>query len=130
MTKNLVATNREQLECLLSVIRGRFLELDTVSLDADAHVVSMKTDVLGDDHQTVFGAILRIRGAKSLNIADEAQVGEADLNGIEYENDVVAITGSAPVKIEVAASRLDIELEISDEPIRKVSKFRSSFLRS
>ena len=140
----LQATRAEDLERITGEIHDWFFDVDDVTFDAGRSEVVVpfrrwSTDearVVETPPRSLFRRLLamggrsewevpwyrwmlRVKDATSCELGDNAEIGSADFNGVEYDADagLVTVKGNIPVTISVRVRRLDVRVEETGQVI-------------
>ena len=108
--KTLRASSPEDFGAILDYVHDRSFELHRLQLDLDRQElrIPIQLDRIGLEGLLVIG------NAHAFSVRDDAQIGEGDINTIEYEHSLVTIKGAIPVDLKIEVSSLNIELELPD----------------
>ncbi len=130
------ASDIRQIEGILDFVHDRTFQLDLLSFEREVGILAIPLTVIADlkikEQRTLFvktwrcpvvKAILRIKRALTMEVLDEAKIGEGAINTISLEKDHVVIKCGVPVEIRVRVSALDVELELSDTVVEEVKRF-------
>jgi len=141
--KNIKITRASDIGQILDYVHDRIFQLSDINFDKERATLSIPltvvTDVLTDRKDYFFVKTwknpvvqsgLIISNVKDYMLKDEAEIGEANINTIVEEDGCVVIKCSVPVEIRAAVSELDIELQMTDEVIEKISRISLEFKKN
>ena len=105
------------LERADALLHDAFLTLSSIQLvDENLSVVGFTIQPAGLLRLGKFRAELRIAGATSYEVFDEANVDQIDVAEMTFSEGVLSIRGKMPVELRVHAARPLVEASISEVP--------------
>jgi hypothetical protein len=102
------ATTEKEIPLILDYVHDRDYDIDQVVLSEESGELTIPVS-LGNIEEK---GILKIKGASSFTISDQAEIEIGDINTIRYKEGNVVVKGCLPVDIYINVSRLEIELSL------------------
>ena len=141
MVRLIEVNELEDIDELLDSIHDRFYQPSKIDHDSGGCCLNIPITVVDETPVlkkrgflkskwsfNVYKAILIVNDVINYSVNDDAEIDEADINTIEYENNVIVIKGSIPVSLTIKVSSLCMRLEVSDEPFQKEERATYRFL--
>lgn len=133
---DILVEKKEDIDNLLDFLHDRPLSLEDMKFDEDTKELSFFVPVVIDEivdlkkvlmfstwKNPVCKSRFYICNVDSYKIVDDAEIGCAVVNTINYQNDSVEVKCSIPVRISAKVSSLCLRLLVSDEILETVSRF-------
>lgn len=111
--QNIVATSQEAIGSILDYVHDRPFDLAAIKIDHTLHLVSIPVRLRAKPKGEVQSE-LRIYGAESFFVEDNAKIEEGDICKIELGSDRVKIIGSLPVNVFIDARMPRVELYVPE----------------
>lgn len=121
---------------ILDFLHDRPLSLEDMVFNEESKELCFSVPVVTDDvvdkkkylilstwKHTVRASKFCLFNVESYKIQDDAQIGNAVVNTIDYKDGCVVINCCVPVTITVKVSSLNLKLTVSDEVVDTVSQF-------
>jgi hypothetical protein len=134
--ENIKVTSISDIDKILDYIHDRVFQLSDINWDQKHGTLSIPFTVVTDapidkkDYllvktwkNAVVESVLIIRNVLDYTLKDDAQIGEANVNNITEIDNIIVITCSVPVKMNIAVTGIDVELQLSDMVVQKISRF-------
>lgn len=120
------ASSLADLGAILDYVHDRTYDLSRIDLNARERSLTIPIKLrsirkpksrwfLFDGPEEVTTGNLIVRKALSYRVADDAKIGEGDINTIEFRGDKVIVNGNLPVNLTIDVEGLEIELALPDD---------------
>lgn len=111
MKKTIIALQPHELGQIIDYVHDRSYDLDCVEFDRQNQKLRIPIRL----NKKGLEGILFVLKVTDYKISDEAEIGEGDINTIEYKDGQVLIRGAIPVNINIEVDDLRLELMLPDD---------------